>query len=64
MRVNGKELELVSGMTVEDLIMSTGRRRDRVAVELNGKIVPRSNYSKVLLKNDDRVEIVGLVGGG
>jgi thiamine biosynthesis protein ThiS len=64
MRVNGKELEPALPMTVEDLVLSVGYRQDRVAVELNGKIVPRSDYSLVLLKNDDSVEIVGFVGGG
>ena len=64
MKVNGKDLISVSPMTVEDLILNTGRKPDRVAVELNGRIVPRSEYSRTLLKNDDSVEIVGFVGGG
>jgi thiamine biosynthesis protein ThiS len=64
MKVNGKEQKLVSPMTIEDLIVNTGFRRDRVAVELNGKIVPRSEYPNVLLDNNDSVEIVGFVGGG
>ena len=64
MMVNGNDLELVPPMTVEDLIANTGHRHDRVAVELNGRIVPRSEYACVLLKEDDRIEIVGFVGGG
>jgi len=64
MRVNGKDLEPALPMTVKDLIQSTGYRQERVAVELNGKIVPRSEYPHVLLKNDDSIEIVGFVGGG
>ncbi|MDR1954936.1 MAG: sulfur carrier protein ThiS [Candidatus Methanoplasma sp.] len=64
MRVNGKDLELVSPMTVKDLISNTGRKEDRVAVELNGKIVPRSEYASVFLNGNDSVEIVGFVGGG
>jgi len=64
MRVNGKDLEPSLPMTVKDLVLSEGYRQDRIAVELNGKIVPRSEYSQTLLKNDDSVEIVGFVGGG
>ena len=64
MKVNGKDLEPALPITVENLILSAGFRQDRVAVELNGKIVPRSEYSGTLLKNDDSVEIVGFVGGG
>lgn len=64
MKVNGEHLALVPSMTVGDLILNTGRRHDRVAVELNGKIVPRLEYARTVLKEDDSVEIVGFVGGG
>ena len=64
MRVNGKDRVLVPPMTVEDLILISGYRQDRVAVEINGKIVPRSEYALTLLKCDDAIEIVGFVGGG
>ncbi|AIZ56208.1 sulfur carrier protein ThiS [Candidatus Methanoplasma termitum] len=64
MKVNGKYVELVAPMTVTDLILNTGYKQDRVAVELNGKIVPRSKYSATFLEKSDSVEIVGFVGGG
>jgi sulfur carrier protein len=64
MKVNGKRLELVPRMTIRDVIADRKFREDRVAVELNGKIVPRSEYARVFLKEDDSVEIVGFVGGG
>ena len=64
MKVNGKHLALVSPMTVEDLVLNTGRRQDRVAVELNGRILPKSEYACTFLKEEDHVEIVGFVGGG
>jgi len=64
MNVNGKILALASPMTVEELILSTGRRQDRVAVELNGNIIPRKDYAHTFLKEEDTVEIVGFVGGG
>ncbi|MDR0198932.1 MAG: sulfur carrier protein ThiS [Methanomassiliicoccaceae archaeon] len=64
MRVNGKDIGTVSPTTVTELIRRNGLREDRVAVELNGKVVPRSEYSTIILKNNDSVEIVGFVGGG
>ena len=36
----------------------------RVAVERNGEIVPRSQYSLVDLLDGDQLEIVVAVGGG
>lgn len=64
MRVNGKQLELTSPVTIEELILSSGYDKERVAVELNGKIVPRTEYCDIILKNEDSLEIVGFVGGG
>jgi len=64
MNVNGKHTEYASAITVSELIAKFAFREDRVAVELNGKIVPRAEYANVVLKDDDRVEIVGFVGGG
>jgi len=37
---------------------------DRVAVEHNGKIVPRANWTRVHLENGDKLEVVQFVGGG
>ena len=64
MKVNGKVSELKVPMTVRELIADMGYREDRVAVELNGKIVPRPEYGNVYLDNDDSAEIVEFVGGG
>jgi thiamine biosynthesis protein ThiS len=36
----------------------------RVAVELNGKIICRSDFSKVQLADSDTIEVVQFVGGG
>lgn len=62
-RINGKELE-VSGLTVDEYLKTAGYIKSRVAVERNGKIVPKSDYDKVKLIDGDSVEIVGFVGGG
>ena len=64
MKVNGKHTELASPITVSELIAGSAYKEDRVAVELNGKIVPRAEYANVVLKDGDSVEIVGFVGGG
>jgi sulfur carrier protein ThiS len=36
----------------------------RVAVELNGQVVPRAEFANVHLRDGDRLEVVTLVGGG
>jgi len=36
----------------------------RLAIELNGEIVPRSQFEHTKLSDGDKLEIVGAVGGG
>jgi len=62
--VNGKPRPLPCGWRVGDLVTALGYTCKRVAVELNGEIVPRGRYPEVMLAVRDRVEIVVAVGGG
>jgi thiamine biosynthesis protein ThiS len=64
MRVNGKHAECSGIITVADIITANGHNDERIAVELNGRIVPRSEYSCTLLNDNDSIEIVKFVGGG
>lgn len=50
--------------TVAALVAELGYAGKRIAVELNGDIVPRSQHSEARLASGDRVEIVVAVGGG
>jgi len=62
-KVNGAELDL-AGKTVSDYLATTDYDPKRIAVERNGDIVFKSQYDITLLKDGDRLEIVGFVGGG
>ena len=64
MRVNGKEVELKERLTLEKFLESNGYALTKVAVELNGKIVPRKEYAATILQDTDALEIVCFVGGG
>jgi thiamine biosynthesis protein ThiS len=37
---------------------------DRIAVECNGEIAPRSGWAVTLVQSGDKIEIVHFVGGG
>jgi sulfur carrier protein len=50
--------------TLADLVSALGLSGKRIAIEKNGEIVPRSRYSTTMIARDDRLEIVGAVGGG
>ena len=62
-KINGKDTA-VDGLSLQALIEKKGYRKDRIAIELNGQIVPRAAYESTLLKTGDSMEIVQFVGGG
>ena len=62
--VNGKTETLLAGLSLEDLLQDLGMTKGRIAVELNGHIVPRSQFSSQLISNLDSIEIVQAIGGG
>jgi thiamine biosynthesis protein ThiS len=62
--INGESGEFVAGLPLATLIEQLGMRAERVAVELNGEIVPRDRWSRTALQDGDRLEVVHFVGGG
>ena len=56
--------ELQEAAVLNLLIAALGLQGDRVAVEHNGEIVPRANWSETALSAGDRLEVVHFVGGG
>lgn len=62
--VNGEPLPLPAPLDVAALLAQRGLAGKRVAVELNGEIVPRSQYAHTVLTGGEVLEIVAAVGGG
>jgi len=62
--VNGEARTLPEPLTVAQLLDRLGYNRRRVAVEINGDVVPAAQHGEQTLTSADRVEIVTLVGGG
>jgi len=63
-RLNGKSHECASACTIAELVNALGYTGKRIAVELNGEIVPKSRHGDAALSEGDQVEIVVAVGGG
>lgn len=63
-QLNGEPREVVEGTTLEQLLAQLEMSRQRIAVEINLDIIPRSQYGGTELKPGDRVEIVRAIGGG
>ena len=63
--LNGEPRRLeTDAPTLAALIQAEGLGQRRVAVEVNGEIVPRGRHATHLLQPGDRVEIVHALGGG
>ena len=52
------------GVTIAALVREAGLEGRRVAVEVNGDVVPRAEHGTRRLADGDRVELVTFVGGG
>lgn len=62
--INGEEREFPSLSSLSDLLTQLGMKPDRVAVELNRDLVPRTRWDATPLSEGDKLEIVHFVGGG
>ena len=62
--VNGEPREVPDGLTIATLVDELGFAGKRVAIELNGQIVPRSRHPETKVAPADQIEIVVAVGGG
>ena len=63
-QLNGKKVVIKSNYSLFDLLKKYKLTNKKVAVEHNGVIIPKINYKKKNLKNNDRIEIVHFIGGG
>jgi sulfur carrier protein len=63
--INGNSRQFdVATLTVAELVQTLGLTGKRLAMERNGDIVPRGLFAETALKDGDKLEIVGAVGGG
>ena len=62
--VNGNHTDIADDSGISDLIKLLGLDAQRVAVELNRRIVRRADWDSTTISEGDKVEIVHFVGGG
>ena len=63
-QLNGKKVVIRSNYSLFELLKKYKLINKKIAVELNGIIIPKVNYKKINLKNNDKIEIVHFIGGG
>ncbi len=62
--INGSELKLPQPVSLHDYLEEKGLSGRRLAVAHNANVVPREEYSSVVIDDGDTLEIVRPVGGG
>ncbi|NOQ69907.1 MAG: sulfur carrier protein ThiS [Gammaproteobacteria bacterium] len=62
--LNGKDKQIDSNSSIEQLLKNLNLENKRLAVEINQEIIPRSEFNSHMLKESDKVEIVQAIGGG
>ena len=62
--INGKPVDLERPTALMDYLEKAGVNARTVAIEHNGEIIARTSFTRVTLREGDRVEIVRMVGGG
>ena len=62
--LNGDPYQLDGNPRLSKLIERLNMRSSRIAVELNGKVVPKAQYDATMIRAGDVLEIINFVGGG
>jgi len=62
--LNGENRDIPDAATVTQLVEILGLTNKRMAMEINEEIVPRSTFNDHVIQADDKIEIVGAIGGG
>ena len=63
-KVNGKFKRVTENYKISDLVKDLKIPLKKVAIELNQEIMDKKKISKIILKKDDKIEIVHFIGGG
>jgi len=63
--INGKETDFNGDLTVGELLVQQKvKMPEMVSVELNGRILRRTEFESTALKDNDKVEFLYFMGGG
>ena len=63
-QINGRKINIKQKINVSDLLKKYKLDKKKIALELNGEIIPKQMYKKKFVKNADIIEIVHFIGGG
>jgi sulfur carrier protein len=62
--INGESKIVSESLTAQQLLQELGIVEQKLALEVNEEIVPRSTFSRHVIQPGDIVEIIHAIGGG
>ena len=62
--VNGKDIDWVENETVENLLKRMNYLFPLVVVKINDKVVPKQDFSKVIIPDKSKVAVIHMISGG
>jgi len=62
--INGEKYSTEASINILDIINYFNYNKSLLVVEYNNKICDKKEWTTILLKNKDKIEIVSIVGGG
>ena len=63
-KINGKVKMLNKETNLSELVKKLKIPIKKVAIELNQEIIDKKKLTKIMIKKDDKIEIVHFIGGG
>ena len=63
-RVNGKVKSIPTKQSISDLVKNLNIPIKKVAIEYNQEIIDKKKINRIILKKNDKIEIVHFIGGG
>ncbi|MBD1151098.1 sulfur carrier protein ThiS [Pelagibacterales bacterium SAG-MED25] len=63
-RVNGKVKSIPVKHSISDLVKNLNIPIKKVAIEYNQEIIDKKKINRIILKKNDKIEIVHFIGGG
>ncbi|WP_244834911.1 sulfur carrier protein ThiS [Clostridium sp. BJN0001] len=64
MKVNGKNVPIGNMKVVTDLIHHYELNKDKIVIEIDKKIIPKEQYDKFALNDENSIEVISFVAGG
>ena len=62
--INGDKKLISVSSNLSDVLKNFEIDANKIAIEINQKVIPKSLYKNTLIKNEDKIEVVQFIGGG